>query len=175
MNTPDSDIFGFEEADKRYDQCLRSLGQSLVSFQQLESDLSFIVGFLCKPEDYEAGEIITAELPFKGLCNLASSMFKHWNPKEEDRDEFEKLLRRCFEIEKRRNQLIHSTYGMSGFFGHESVFQRSKITAKFKKGKKEAVEAISESQLSSFSVECTKLGCAIRDFENKIVKYWNEQ
>lgn len=175
MNLADTDPFGEKETNKRYDEGVMHLGQAAISFQRLESDLAMVVAFLCYPEDYEAGQIVTAELSFKGLCSLASSMFRYWKPKKEDIKEFETLLSQCFTIESRRNELIHSTYGMSGFWEHEASFQRTKIRAKFKKGKREICETLTKEELMEFSTNCTKLGCEIHDFNDKISAYWNER
>ena len=126
-----------------------ALGKVVESFSFLEASLrNLIVLFLGVPNDL--GEIVTAELSFKGLIHMASSLFKHKNGrgdfvvKEEDcAARFNELTSLCFTAEQRRNEIIHSSY-VAGRF-------RVKKTAKARVGLKTTVEPVDSSKLLDIS------------------------
>ncbi len=98
----------------------------------------------------DIGAIVTAELSYKGLLHLASSLFKHKHKRgdfvvenEDCAERFDELMALCFAAEEHRNRTIHSSY-VAGRF-------RVKTTAKAKAGLKTTVEAIDADKLLDIS------------------------
>lgn len=164
------DLLHSDAVEFQYEECAKHLGLCCIHFQQLEEVLSRATGFLCNPADWEAGEIITAELSFRRLCDLASSMFKHWNQPDARIQEWDKLISNCLTAESKRNQLIHSTYGMVGVEG----IQRKKVTAKYKKGRKEVTDLVLKDDLVEFARYCDSLSMSIHDSLSLSLRGWHD-
>ena len=90
---------------------LRAIGQVTVNFAMLESAISsFVWGMI--NTDQMLGQMITAELSFRNLVGLLSSIYKHRINDEERITELERLLNRALYAEEQRNIIAHSSWGV---------------------------------------------------------------
>lgn len=126
-----------------------ALGKVVESFSFLEQSLCNLIALFLGVRN-DLGEIVTAELSFKGLINMVSSLFKYKNDRgdfvvegEDCAARFKELMSLCFVAEQRRNEIIHSSYVSRRF--------RVKKTAKAKSGLKTTVEPIDSSKLLDIS------------------------
>src|SRR2546426_6141727 len=109
---------------------LRAIGQVTVNFALLESALSTFVWELISAEQ-RLGQTITAELSFRNLVALASSLSRFRNLTGETLERCEALLNRALEAEGHRNAVAHSLWAA----GHTPAsVTRIKVTAKKSKG-----------------------------------------
>jgi hypothetical protein len=139
----------FAERTGEPEQFDAALGRVVESFSYLESNLkNLIVLLLGVPNDI--GQIVTAELSFKGLVHMASSLFKHKHDQgefvvenEDTEARFSELAGLCFSAEEHRNKIVHSSYVLRRF--------RIKTTAKTKGGLKTTVDAIDADKLLDIS------------------------
>lgn len=138
-----------------------ALGKVVESFSFLERSLRNLVTlFLGVTNDI--GEIVTAELSYKGLVHLASSLFKHKHvhgdfvvPGEDCAERFDELMSLCFAAEEHRNRTLHSSY-VAGRF-------RVKTTAKAKAGLRTVVEAVDASKLLNLSDFIASVGMYVEE------------
>ena len=150
----------FSERVGNPDEFDAALGRIVESFSFLEGSLQNLITLLLDVST-ELGSIITAELPYKGLINLASSLFKYRNSLEEYAvegedcsDRFKELMSLCSQAEEHRNRIIHSSY--VGRY-------RIKTTAKAKSGLKTAVEDIDADKLLDISDFITAVGMNVEE------------
>ena len=90
------------------DEHLRAIGRVTVHFSVLEMRIRYLVWRLmnCKPES--VARLVTAELGFRQLVQLFSSLYKL---RTKDKDELKKLktlLKQIDGASKKRNEVIHS-------------------------------------------------------------------
>jgi hypothetical protein len=77
----------------------------------LEVAISIFVWQLIS-NDQRLGQIITAELSFRNLVGILSSIFKYRNNNQELIEELNKLLDRAIQAEEQRNLIIHSNWAV---------------------------------------------------------------
>jgi hypothetical protein len=96
----------------------------------LESAISsFVWGMI--NTDQMLGQMITAELSFRNLVGLLSSIYKHRINDEERITELERLLNRALYAEEQRNIIAHSSWGVGD---KAETITRFKTTAKKARG-----------------------------------------
>ena len=98
-----------------------ALGKVGADFAMLENQVAFLTWSLIS-QDQRLGQIITAELSFRALRALLSSIFRHRVQDTALIDELEKLLDRAAAVEERRNIVVHSSWGAG-----ESAATRTRI------------------------------------------------
>lgn len=108
------------------DSFLVKIGDIVTSFASLESQTQKLAELVLN-DDQHTVQIITAELSFKGIRGLVSSLFAERGEDDNYYKEVKLLMKRCELIEEERNRIIHSTWGVSG-----EVIVRLKTTAKSK-------------------------------------------
>jgi hypothetical protein len=116
----------FSEYDDPPDEISSAIGRVVLSFSELEDDVSSMIRGLLDI-DFERGQIVTAELPFKTKVNLMSSLQKiqfREDFKDHDMSQAEEMLKEivasCLKAEELRNQIVHSSY--------RGVFRRGRAT-----------------------------------------------
>ena len=168
-------MWNHEEIDSAFENGYRALGEVVYFFQQLEDELRRVVSFLIDPNDSSSGDIVACELSFKQLNHIAYSLFELYvvDGKEHRKEEWRSILADCLKAEEHRNSILHSTFGVS-FVGEETPsFQRSKVTAKFKRGYKEHVEALDEKTMNQYLSTIGGISGKIGDFMGRTFPDWN--
>ena len=87
----------------------RELGRVTAEFAALEDELHYVIWTLLS-WDQTLGQLVTAELSFKQLVALASSLFGYRSRNREDVNALESVLTRVAAVEARRNTLVHSRW-----------------------------------------------------------------
>jgi hypothetical protein len=109
---------------------LERIGKVTASFAMLEQVLSFFIWGLIS-NDSVIGQIVTAELRFKSLLSLLSSLFRYKTKNEAKIRELDELIKRAVQVEEKRNVICHSIWGE----GQTSYsITRINTTAKISKG-----------------------------------------
>jgi hypothetical protein len=132
---------------------LKAIGQITVNFALLENTISSFVGMLIS-SDQRVGQIITAELSFRNLVGLLSSLYKHFVNESEKIEELDALLTTALTIEEKRNIVTHSLWGAG--YTHETI-TRIKMTAKKAKGLRHQYEQMSAEDLSKIAERIAEL------------------
>lgn len=125
-----------------------AIGETVIYFQELDEQLCTAISFLLQRGD-EVGRIVTAELSFKGKVNLIGSLFRQERPESANLGEMRELLAACFQIEERRNQIVHSLWRTA-----EPGLTRSKYTARAKHGLRREESVISVAEIDAIWAHC---------------------
>jgi len=143
------------------DEIDAAIGRVVEAFSFLEENLRNVITILLDVEP-EIGEIITAEMSFKGLLNLLASLFKYKSARgdfhvegENISERFGELLKLCFRAEEERNKIIHSSYIARRY--------RVKTTAKAKMGLKTSIEEIDADRLLDISDFIGSVGMYVQE------------
>jgi hypothetical protein len=128
---------------------LMQIGDITVSFALLEFVMKSIVGNLLS-KDIQIGEIITSEMPFKGIRVLALSLYIKKYGKDEEYNNLNRLMKLTSKIEERRNQIMHSMWAVGKDTNH---IVRIKSSSKESKGLQYKVEEMSEMDLKATAIE----------------------
>ena len=122
---------------------LTALGRVTAFFSQLEDELCRLAWRLLGTEP-TVGQIVTAELSFKGLLNLIGCLGQHRFGGQPLMAELEAALTQCAKVEEDRNVLIHSNW----FAGQtDDDVHRIKITAKRKSGRRVQFQQIQPEEI----------------------------
>lgn len=141
---------------------LTAIGDIAVSFALLESSLKFFVWELIS-KDQMIGQIITAEIPFKGIRSLTISLFLHKFGKNQNYLKLNKLMKDASDLEQKRNQIIHCQWGAGKDKEH---ITRIKTSAKERTGLKHEFETISITDLNDISF-------GLKQIAEQITRFWN--
>jgi len=109
---------------------LRAIGQITVNFALLDETISFFIWQIIST-DQRLGQIITAELSFRNLVGLLSSIYKHRINDEGRIAELELILNQGLYAEEQRNKVTHSVWAAGD---RPETITRFKSTAKKSKG-----------------------------------------
>ncbi len=145
----------------------------------LELVLQDLIGSLIA-EHQGVGKIITAELSFKNLRGLVSSLYLDRHGQDKDYANLKALLSEAQMIEEIRNSIIHSIWAGGKDKDH---ITRMKTTAKEKKGLKFQFQELSAKDLKDFALRIQKCHNNIHHFyitlvfggkaiNNPILKTW---
>jgi len=128
----------------------QSLGEVIIWFEDLDEQLSSAITFLLRRDD-TVGQIVTAELSFKGKVNLFGVLFNYERPSSEYLDRLKELCGECLHIEEIRNQVVHSKWRnmLEG-----SGMTRSKYIARHKQGLKHQSETMTPTQVEAIAMYC---------------------
>jgi hypothetical protein len=143
------------------------IGDITVSFALLESTLQVLIGSLIN-EHQRIGQIIAAELPFKGLRALAISLYKERHGEDGDFEVLRDLMKRCAEKEGIRNQITHSLWAVGGAV---DTITRIKTTAKEKHGVHFHFEQVSDKDLENVALAIRTLAFEIHSFWRRLVEH----
>jgi hypothetical protein len=126
----------------------------------LEVAISIFVWQLIS-NDQRLGQIITAELSFRNLVGILSSIFKYRNNNQELIEELNKLLDQAIQAEEQRNLIIHSNWAVGS---SQDTISRYKTTAKKSKGYSFQFEQISGEDLDKISQKICDVAVEIQLF-----------
>jgi hypothetical protein len=117
---------------------LIALGRITANFSQLEDELCRLIWYLLGPDE-QLGQVVTAELSFRGLVNLAGALARHRTSDPTTLQEVEAALKSAIQAEQERNAMVHSTW-----FAHstQDEVSRTKLTAKREHGRNVQFEMV---------------------------------
>lgn len=149
------------------DSMLPPLGKVTANFAVLELMLSSLIGalvFVGMRFDQRVGDIITAGLNFNNKIDLFSSLFQHKFPQKKPFDELKSINKRLAVINKKRNQLIHSTWGASEGNDSNTIMKKS---ARRKSGLEFQSETIKVADIYEIAAEIGILAYDLQMFRRK--------
>jgi len=120
---------------------LKLIGRIVVDFASLEGAVALTIWSMIHL-DSSRGHIVTAELSFKNMLALASSLFLHQSKDTVAIDGMKALIKRTIQVEEKRNLLVHSSWGMQVRRDGRQAVIRMKTTAKLSKGFKRQREEL---------------------------------
>jgi hypothetical protein len=91
-----------------WQQIKEELGQEIVEFQLLETQIKVAIGLLLHSKDPALGQLVTAQLDFNAKLGLLSALFAHRYPDSNLKSELHKILSDCDERRQARNRIVHS-------------------------------------------------------------------
>jgi len=141
---------------------LTYIGDMVVSFNNcLELSVKTLIQSLIL-EHQRIGQIITTELPFKTLRSVALALYHERHGEDEDYKVLKNLMKKCGEIEEKRNKIIHSFWGANA---KPNCISNIKSTVKQKKGRINFnCSDMSENDLSEFVNEIKQKANEILEF-----------
>jgi hypothetical protein len=134
-----------------------ALGEAVIWFEELDEQLSTAISFLLRRGE-TIGQIVTAELSFKGKVNLFSALFKREAPQSKHFAQLEELAGACFRVEQKRNQVMHSKWrnDLDG-----SGMKRIKYSARGKTGLQHQSETLTPAQVQAIAHHCGYLAHSV--------------
>jgi len=126
---------------------LRAIGRITANFALLELMVSFCVWQLIG-SDQRLGQIITAELSFRKLLDLLSSLFRHRVSDPQLIEELNGLIAEAAQAEEKRNLITHSYWAASDT---RETITRAKMTARRYGGLKHQFEPMSVQDLDDIA------------------------
>lgn len=142
------------------DSLLARIGDITVSLALLESVIQTLAG--SQIQDHQRiGQIITAELSFRNLRALSTSLYRERHGEDADFDTLRALMKRAAELEGLRNQITHSVWGAGDT---AETVTRIKTTAKEKHGIRFDFEKVSDRDLGAVADEIKRLAEDVQRF-----------
>lgn len=138
---------------------LARIGDITVSFALIESVIQGLAWSLLGREQ-RVGQIVTAELSFRGLRALTLSLYRELRGEEARFHELKALMRRAERLETDRNQIVHSIWAA----GEGETVMRIKTTAKEKQGFRFGFHPVTESDLRQVADDLKELAHDIQRF-----------
>ncbi len=150
------------------EQYLTCIGDITVSFSLLELSIQDLIGSLIN-ESSAIGKIVTSELSFKNLRALAISLYIEKHGKDKDYVKLKSLMKKASEVEKIRNNIIHSIWVTSEI---RNYIVKIKTISKEKQGLHTQLEKLPIKYLSDVVQKIKKcaaeiLGLMFELIENK--------
>jgi hypothetical protein len=136
------------------------IGVITVSFALVEMQIQSLIGSLIR-EHQRVGQIITAELSFKGLRALAVSLYMERHGEDADFKPLRELMNRAAKVEETRNQIAHSIWASGD--SADSI-TRIKTTAKEHRGIHFSFQNMGERELEEIALEMKKLSADIQQY-----------
>jgi hypothetical protein len=145
---------------------LQRIGKITSSFAMLEQVVAFLIWTIIS-DDSVVGQIITAELNFKQLLSLLSSLYRHKRSNETKINELEHLLKRAMQVSDKRNVICHSIWGAGDA---AASITRIKTTAKIAKGLRRQFQQTTVKDLDSIIQEIQDVIEDISAFTNGYIR-----
>lgn len=139
---------------------LKAIGLITINFGTLESTIAQGVWSLLGL-DQRIGQIITAELSFKGLVALFSSLYREKNNDAKALEELNDVIKKVIQAEEKRNVISHSQWGAGD---SADTITRIKTTAKISKGLRHQFENVTVSELMKIADEIAEASSAMQFF-----------
>ena len=98
-------------SDERYKALALELGRIVIGFAQIEGVFRHLAWNLIQSDQF-TGQVITAELSFKSLLSLISSLIKLKLKGQEIEAEIDQRIKRANQLEELRNTYMHSRWGV---------------------------------------------------------------
>jgi hypothetical protein len=143
-----------------YKDHLKAIGLITVNFAMLESAVASCAWLLLGLNQVK-GQIITAELSFKGLVALYSSLYRDGTHDSIKLAELDRLIKRVKQAENKRNVITHSLWMMGN---SEKTITRTKTTAKISKGLKHQFEQLTVEGLNGIADEIADIAADFQLF-----------
>ncbi len=144
------------------------LGILVVNFENFQKNLEFFIWALID-DDQIKGQIITSQLSFRNICDLACNLVQHICNDSELMENFESLINKACKFEEKRNSIVHSAYAWNPN-NPDSTIHRIKIVARKGKGLKQQIEEINSHDLETINHEFGNLLPELWNFEDRIAK-----
>ena len=130
-----------------------AIGEAVIGFEFLDDQVATSIAFLLRRGD-SLGRIVTAELSFRGKLDLLLSLFAHERPESVRLLDLRELVAGCFQVEARRNQIVHSRWlrGQA-----DQGVKRVKHSARGKRGLQTTAEQIAPDQVDALWQHCSML------------------
>jgi hypothetical protein len=145
---------------------LAGIGDVTVSFALFESMIQTWAG--SQIQDYQPiTQIITAELSFRNLRALTTSLYRERHGEDDDYDELRELMKRAAELEHLRNEITHSVWGAG-----ETAYTvtRIKTTAKERHGLRFDFTTVSAEDLRAVAEEIQQLAEDVQRFWIRLIE-----
>ncbi|MDQ1636829.1 MAG: hypothetical protein QOF62_168 [Pyrinomonadaceae bacterium] len=139
---------------------LQAIGLITVNFAMLEMTIAGGLWLLLGSEQ-KKGQIITAELSFKNLVALFSSLYRDSTDDSNKLEELESLIKRIMRAEEKRNIISHSLWAIGD--SHATI-TRIKTTAKISKGLKHTFEQFTVADLEEIADEMSDTAADFQTF-----------
>jgi len=147
------------------DKHLIALGKITVNFQLVEHHLAKMIWALLG-NDMEAARTVTAELPFKTLVAVASSLYRLKVAQPASVAKMQDVMSRACAAEGERNQMIHSTWIANSPTDDPG---RLKSTAKLKHGLKHHYEEVPVAALESSATRLSEVAFDLVTLEMEFI------
>ena len=148
---------------------LTRIGDITVSFATLELQMQLLIDVLLVNE-IRVTQIVTAELPFRALLPLATSLYRERHGEDADFDELREVLKRVEKVEQDRNLVMHSTWAIQD----DGTIALAKTTARLKRGLHVRIEPMGAAELKEIAEDVRQVGDEIFMFMTKVARK-NEQ
>jgi hypothetical protein len=135
-----------------------SLGRIVIYFQGMEAEITYAIQELMDC-DIEITQVIVAQLPFQKLCILAQTVFDHRANDVQLKARFAALIKRAMDLERRRNEFLHSTWAGTG----DGQVIRIKTAVKLGKGATQASPTVQVSELVNVANEMIEVRKGIKE------------
>jgi hypothetical protein len=142
------------------EQLLARIGDITVSFALLESTVQTLAASQLQ-ESQRIGQIITAELSFRNLRALVTSLYRERHGEDAEFETLQELMKRAARLGEKRNQITHSIWGAGE--GRDTV-TRIKATAKEKRGIHFDFQHVSAEDLDAVAKEIKTLAEDVQRF-----------
>jgi hypothetical protein len=139
---------------------LAAIGLITINFAMLESTIASGVWLLLEL-DQKRGQIITAELSFRGLVALFSSLYREKTNDSTKLEELDALVKKVMGTEEKRNIISHSLWAIGT---SDQTISRIKTTAKMSKGLKHTFEQVTVESLMQIADEIADAAAEIQFF-----------
>lgn len=143
------------------DPILTRIGDVTVSFALLESTFRTIATVLFR-DTQQVADAATAELSFRNLRAVVSSLYRVRYRADEDFAALRALSKLAAELEKQRNDMTHSIWAAGS--GDDEAVTRIKTTAKEKKGVLFTFEIVDVEALTKLALQITTLAEEVQAF-----------
>lgn len=81
----------------------------------LEQMVAFFIWSIIS-SDHSIDQRVTAELSFKQLLSVLSSLYRHTRKNETRIRELDNLIKRALQVAEKRNLICHSIWGARGYW-----------------------------------------------------------
>jgi hypothetical protein len=142
------------------ERLLARIGDIAVSFALLESMIQALAGSQLQ-EHQRIGQIITAELSFRNLRALVTSLYRERHGEDADFETLRELMKRAAQLEEKRNQITHSVWAAGKT---AETVTRIKTTAKEKRGIQFDFHQVSAQDLGAVAQEIKTLAEDVQRF-----------
>jgi len=147
-------------------ELLFHMGDITVSFVMLEFHFQMLAGSLIN-ENQRIGQIVTAELSFRALRGLVTSLYRELHGEDADFGTLVDLMKRAQALEEIRNQITHSMW-LPGDAANTAM--RFKTTAKEKQGLKFSFEKMGELEFAKVASDLKLLAGEILGFTIQLTR-----
>lgn len=146
------------------DEYLVGIGRVVTSFAALEDAIKVATHALIDKGGSGTGYVITSEMSFRNIVALFSSLFRLKTSDATALAEMESIISSAMTVEGKRNQIVHSTWGVRPWNDGRVEIIRKKTTAKVSKGFRRQEEVLTTEYLHELVSEIINATKAWTDF-----------